>query len=139
MATAATTLDPTVQAALTEAIAAAAKEPAADQLKTLIYKLSAKAGCTALPPPTSDFLSTIGNTPMVKLGKMLPAGCKAKAVYVKLEMQNPGGSIKDRIAKNMLEEAEASGKLKPGTRAPRATPGLGWRWLAPPRATSASS
>ena len=67
-----------------------------------------------IPWQTDNYLSTIGNTPMLKLGKMLPEKCKAKAVYVKLEMQNPGGSIKDRIAKNMLEEAEASGKLKPG-------------------------
>ena len=72
---------------------------------------------------TDDYLSTVGNTPMVKLGKMLPAETKAKAVYVKLEMQNPGGSIKDRIAKSIVEAAEKSGKLQPGMTIVEATSG----------------
>jgi len=107
-------LDPVTQAALQEAVAAVARENPADPLTYIASQLCVKAGKPALPPPTSDYLSTIGNTPMIKLSKMLPADSKAKAVYVKLEMQNPGGSIKDRIAKNMLDEAEKSGKLKPG-------------------------
>lgn len=107
-------LDPATQEALKEAVAAAVRENPADPLTFIASQLCAKSGKPALPPPTSDYLSTIGNTPMIKLSKMLPAESKARAVYVKLEMQNPGGSIKDRIAKNMLDEAEKSGKLKPG-------------------------
>jgi len=102
-----------IHAALAEAVATVVREKPANALGRIADILGAKAGTAVLPPATADYLSTIGNTPMVQLSKMLPEGCKAK-VYVKLEMQNPGGSIKDRIAKNMLEEAEAAGKLKPG-------------------------
>ena len=52
--------------------------------------------------------------PLVKLDRMLPDEAKHATVLVKLEMQNPGGSIKDRIALNMIEEAEKAGTLKPG-------------------------
>ena len=75
------------------------------------------------PPPTDKYLDTVGRTPLIQLSRLLPAECKAKAVYVKMEMQNPGGSIKDRIAKNIIEEAEASGKLKPGMTVVEATSG----------------
>lgn len=54
-------------------------------------------------------LDLIGNTPLISFEKMM--GYK---IYAKAEFLNPGGSIKDRVAKNMLEEAEKSGKLKPG-------------------------
>ncbi|WP_115790262.1 cystathionine beta-synthase [Arthrobacter silvisoli] len=57
-------------------------------------------------------LDLIGNTPLIKL-KHVTEGIKA-TVLVKLEYINPGGSIKDRIAVKMIEEAERSGKLKPG-------------------------
>lgn len=60
------------------------------------------------------YLETIGQTPLVQLRRMLPATAQAATVLVKLEMQNPGGSIKDRIALNMIEAAERSGQLKPG-------------------------
>jgi cysteine synthase len=53
----------------------------------------------------------IGNTPVVKLNMEDP---NAADVYVKLEFFNPGGSVKDRIAKKMIESAEEQGKLKPG-------------------------
>lgn len=57
-------------------------------------------------------LDTIGNTPLIKLDKI---GKELKAdIYAKLEFMNPGGSIKDRIAKYMIEKAEREGKLKPG-------------------------
>jgi len=55
----------------------------------------------------------IGRTPVVKLRKLVPAG--AADVYVKLEWMNPGGSVKDRIALAMVEDAERVGKLKPGS------------------------
>ncbi len=59
-----------------------------------------------------NILETIGNTPMVKLNsitKDLPC-----TVYAKVETTNPGNSIKDRMALKMIEDAEASGALKPG-------------------------
>src|SRR6476620_1783465 len=57
-------------------------------------------------------LSAIGNTPLVKLNKMV--GPNDATVYVKLEFMNPGGSIKDRMALHILEKAEKAGLLKPG-------------------------
>jgi len=54
----------------------------------------------------------IGHTPVVRLNRIVPEG--AATVYVKLESANPGGSVKDRIALSIIEDAEASGKLKPG-------------------------
>ena len=53
---------------------------------------------------------------------MLPPECKA-TIYAKLEMQNPGGSIKDRIAINIIEEAERAGKLRKGMTLVEATSG----------------
>ncbi|AEB28951.1 cysteine synthase [Carnobacterium sp. 17-4] len=55
----------------------------------------------------------IGETPIIRLTKVVPAD--AAEVYVKLESFNVGGSVKDRIALNMIEVAEQEGKLKPGT------------------------
>jgi cystathionine beta-synthase len=60
----------------------------------------------------NNILETIGNTPMVKLNKItkdIPA-----TVLAKIETSNPGNSIKDRMALKMIEDAEKSGKLKPG-------------------------
>jgi len=64
----------------------------------------------------TNILDTIGRTPLVRVGRVLTEEAKANdaRVLIKLEMQNPGGSIKDRIAKNMLEDAEKNGTLKPG-------------------------
>jgi len=58
-----------------------------------------------------DCLSLIGNTPIVELSKFDTGLCR---LYIKLESQNPGGSIKDRIGLSMIEAAERSGALKPG-------------------------
>ena len=61
-----------------------------------------------------SFLDLVGNTPLLELGNLeKKLGLKAKVV-AKLEYFNPAGSVKDRIAKAMIEDAEASGKLKPG-------------------------
>jgi len=60
----------------------------------------------------NNILDTIGNTPMVKLNK-ITAGIPA-TVLAKIETTNPGNSIKDRMALKMIEDAERSGKLKPG-------------------------
>lgn len=56
-----------------------------------------------------NVIDLIGNTPLVSLRQMtgLP-------IYAKAEFLNPGGSIKDRVAKNMIEQAERSGELRPG-------------------------
>lgn len=59
-----------------------------------------------------DLLGAIGNTPIVKL-KNISKDLKA-TIWAKLEFTNPGGSIKDRIAKYMIEKAELQGKIKPG-------------------------
>ncbi len=61
---------------------------------------------------SKNILAEIGNTPLIKLSKSLPKPCAD--VYAKLEMFNPGGSIKDRICLNMIEAAEQEGLLKPG-------------------------
>lgn len=61
----------------------------------------------------SSILDTIGHTPLVELRSFSPR--PGVQIFAKLEGANPSGSIKDRIAKKMIEEAEASGKLKPGS------------------------
>ena len=58
----------------------------------------------------NNILETIGNTPHVRLSKLFPD----HEVWIKLEKQNPGGSLKDRIALSMIEDAEKEGLLKPG-------------------------
>ena len=58
----------------------------------------------------ASILETIGGTPHVRLSKLFPD----HEVWLKLERANPGGSIKDRIALEMIEAAEADGSLKPG-------------------------
>ena len=61
-----------------------------------------------------SFTELVGNTPLLELTNLeKKLGLKAKIV-AKLEYFNPAGSVKDRIAKAMIEDAEASGKLKPG-------------------------
>ncbi|MDD6407081.1 MAG: cysteine synthase A [Lactobacillus equicursoris] len=69
----------------------------------------------------NNILETIGNTPIVKLNRVVPED--AADVYVKLEFFNPGGSIKDRIALAMIEKAEKEGKLKPGSKIVEPTSG----------------
>ncbi len=60
----------------------------------------------------NTILETMGNTPLVKLNK-ITQGIKA-SIYAKLEFFNPGGSVKDRMAFYILDEAEKKGLLKPG-------------------------
>ncbi|WP_348813757.1 pyridoxal-phosphate dependent enzyme [Flavobacterium maritimum] len=61
---------------------------------------------------SENILGTIGNTPLVKLNKVVP-GVDA-LVLAKVETFNPGNSVKDRMAVKMIEDAEADGRLKPG-------------------------
>ena len=65
-----------------------------------------------------SILQTIGNTPLVRLQKMSSGN-----VFVKAEFLNPGGSIKDRVAKHIIESAEKDGELKPGMTIIEATSG----------------
>ena len=58
-----------------------------------------------------NILATIGNTPHIRVNRLFGPG---QNVWIKSERANPGGSIKDRIALAMVEDAEKSGKLKPG-------------------------
>lgn len=68
----------------------------------------------------SNILDTIGNTPLVKLNRLAPEEVN---VYVKVESFNPMGSVKDRMAKEIIERAEAGGELKPGQTVIEATSG----------------
>ncbi|HWG55943.1 MAG TPA: cysteine synthase family protein [Gaiellaceae bacterium] len=60
-----------------------------------------------------SLLSLVGNTPLVELSRFSPGPVR---LYAKLEGQNPTGSIKDRVAKAMIEAADAAGELEPGRR-----------------------
>src|ERR1700750_803022 len=74
-------------------------------------------------PTMSSFrnvLEMIGNTPMVEVRRLRTGPCR---LFLKLENQNPGGSIKDRIALSMIEAAERDGTLKPGGTIIEATAG----------------
>lgn len=60
----------------------------------------------------NNILDTIGQTPHVKINRLFGS---AHEIWIKLERANPGGSIKDRIALSMIEEAERTGALRPGS------------------------
>ncbi|MCB1606374.1 MAG: pyridoxal-phosphate dependent enzyme [Xanthomonadales bacterium] len=65
-------------------------------------------------------LATIGHTPIVHLQRLSPPGVQ---IYAKLESRNPGGSVKDRMALSIIEEAERRGELRPGMTVYEATSG----------------
>jgi cysteine synthase len=67
-----------------------------------------------------NILETIGRTPTVRINKLAPAGVN---LYVKIEAFNPMGSVKDRLALGVIEDAERSGQLKPGQTVIEATSG----------------
>jgi S-sulfo-L-cysteine synthase (O-acetyl-L-serine-dependent) len=69
----------------------------------------------------TTILDTVGNTPMVELTRMNKN--KSVKVYAKLEGNNPGGSVKDRPALNMIQSAMERGDIKPGTKLIEATSG----------------
>ena len=71
--------------------------------------------------PVDNVLQLIGNTPMVRLSRIVEP--KSATVLAKLEMFNPGGSVKDRICLAMIEDAEAHGLLKPGATIVESTSG----------------
>ena len=72
------------------------------------------------PSPSGSLLNLIGATPMVEATRMDTGKCR---LFLKLESQNPGGSIKDRIAVSMIDAAEKEGWLKPGGTIVEATAG----------------
>ena len=75
---------------------------------------------TAAPKPVTNVLQLVGQTPLVEVRNLDPGPCR---LFLKLESQNPGGSIKDRIGLSMIEAAEAAGQLKPGGTIVEATAG----------------
>lgn len=79
-------------------------------MKTLAFDLNKTGNFNSMK--FNNILETIGNTPHLRINRLYPSGY---TVYAKLERANPGGSIKDRIALSMVEDAEAKGILKPGS------------------------
>jgi cystathionine beta-synthase len=73
-----------------------------------------------LPPAVGSALDLIGRTPLLEVKHLDTGPCR---LFLKLENQNPGGSIKDRVALSMIEAAEADGRLKPGGTIIEATAG----------------
>jgi cysteine synthase len=71
-------------------------------------------------PRFDNILGTVGNTPVVKINRLAPAHV---TLYVKIEAFNPLGSVKDRLALGVIEDAERSGALKPGQTVIEATSG----------------
>jgi cysteine synthase len=67
-----------------------------------------------------SILETVGNTPVVKINRLAPPGIN---LFVKIEAFNPLGSVKDRLALGVIEDAERSGQLKPGQTVVEATSG----------------
>ncbi|MNW32701.1 Cysteine synthase [compost metagenome] len=74
-----------------------------------------------MPKVVNNVTELIGETPLVRLNRIVPED--SAEIYVKLEFQNPGASVKDRIAISMVEEAEKDGLLKPGGTIVEATSG----------------
>jgi cysteine synthase len=68
----------------------------------------------------ANILETVGNTPVVRINRLAPEGVN---LFVKIEAFNPLGSVKDRLALGVIEDAEGSGKLKPGQTVIEATSG----------------
>ena len=67
-----------------------------------------------------SILDTVGDTPVIRINNLAPEGVR---LYVKAEFFNPAASVKDRLALNIIEAAERSGKLKPGQTVVEATSG----------------
>lgn len=74
-------------------------------------------------PIANSILDLIGNTPIVRLQRIIPENLRHHEFFGKLEYFNPGNSVKDRIGVAIIEEAEKSGKLRPGGTIVEATSG----------------
>jgi len=77
-------------------------------------------GGTFMGKRYANILETVGNTPVVKINRLAPPDVN---LYVKIEAFNPLGSVKDRLALGVIEDAERTGKLKPGQTVVEATSG----------------
>jgi cystathionine beta-synthase len=93
--------------------------PAARQIEEPAMSRAVTAA-SAAPPAAGSVLDLIGSTPLVEARGLDAGPCR---LFLKLESQNPGGSIKDRIALSMIAAAEADGRLKPGSTIVEATAG----------------
>lgn len=77
------------------------------------FRMTAQQHETATVSRGDSLADNIGNTPIVRLNRIVPRSVRA-TIYAKLELKNLGGSVKDRCALAMIEEAERQGVLKPG-------------------------
>lgn len=102
------------------AIAATTTALAARMRIVTSVEIEPMAASPRLQPPVSSVLKLIGQTPIVELSKFDTGPCR---LFVKLESQNPGGSIKDRVALSMIADAERRGVLPPGGTIVEATAG----------------
>ncbi len=94
---------------------------------------------TTRPLVADSVLELIGATPLVKLRRVIPQ--EVATVLGKMENLNPGGSVKDRIALAMVEDAERAGRLQPGStivEPTSANTGIGLALVAPSRAIASS-
>lgn len=86
-----------------------------------VHKVETMGGARAgARPPVGNVLELIGNTPMLRVKGIDTGPCE---LFLKLESQNPGGSIKDRIGVSMIEAAERNGDIQPGGTLIEATAG----------------
>lgn len=109
-----------VAAALLDGKASGFLSPSASAL-TRSTTLFAKERGSGYGPPLDNISEAVGNTPMVKISdRVCPEG---RTIYAKCEYFNPLSSVKDRLALAIIEDAEASGELKPGQTVVEATSG----------------
>src|ERR1700739_2240714 len=96
----------------------------------MAYNRTAPTGRARSSPAFASVLEMIGTTPLMAVRKLDTGPCK---LFLKLENQNPGGSIKDRIGLSIIETAEDEGKLPPctpGFERTAGNPGLGLALVA---------
>src|SRR3954470_12671424 len=86
----------------------------------MCYYLRSKSSLRTSMTKHASILGTVGNTPVVRINKLAPADVE---LYVKIEAFNPLGSVKDRLALGIIEDAEKRGVLKPGMTVVEATSG----------------
>src|SRR5579863_7412907 len=91
--------------------------PRCSPCDTAILQLKPRRTTTVI---FDDITQTIGRTPVVRINRLAPAHV---TIFVKLEAANPGGSVKDRLALGIVEDAERKGQLKPGMTIVEATSG----------------
>jgi cysteine synthase A len=91
-----------------------------DRRISSIFALLACARRTTMTGTYANILETIGRTPVVRINRLAPPGI---SLFVKVEAFNPLGSIKDRLALGVIEDAERRGQLRPGQTVVEATSG----------------